>query len=203
MVTKTGTPGSNGSNGATPTAGGDGGDASFTDSGVIGLDSLTYFVLGGDGSVYAFGDARYHGSRGAKWSNGAVVGIAVDSATGGYWLVTSRGAVYGEDAPDYGSASKHPLTSPIVAIAAAPDGDGYWLAAQDGEVYSYGAASHGTAAPGRLGSPVIGIAANPSGKGFWLATAAGTIICSKRSGSYGEVPKTAHSEPITAFSSAP
>ncbi|MGO8723281.1 MAG: hypothetical protein ACLQRM_11185 [Acidimicrobiales bacterium] len=166
-------------------------------------DGQGYFVLGGDGSVYAFGDARYHGSRGAKWSNGAVVGIAVDSATGGYWLVTSRGAVYGEDAPDYGSASKHPLTSPIVAIAAAPDGDGYWLAAQDGEVYSYGAASHGTAAPGRLGSPVIGIAANPSGKGFWLATAAGTIICSKRSGSYGEVPKTAHSEPITAFSSAP
>ncbi|MGA3216410.1 MAG: hypothetical protein ABSD97_12070, partial [Acidimicrobiales bacterium] len=68
-------------------------------------DGQGYFVLGGDGSVYAFGDARYHGSRGAKWSNGAVVGIAVDSATGGYWLVTSRGAVYGEDAPDYGSAS--------------------------------------------------------------------------------------------------
>ena len=58
--------------------------------------------------------------------------MALDDATGGYWLVTSSGAVYGEDAPDLGSASGTVVSSPIVAIAATPEGTGYWLAAQDG-----------------------------------------------------------------------
>ena len=164
-------------------------------------DGKGYFVLAADGSVYAFGDARYHGSRGGRRTDGGVVAMAVDPVTGGYWLVTSKGAVYGEDAPNYGTASKHALASPIVGIAVAPDGKGYALATQDGAVYAYGSASHGPMAHGRLGASVVGIAANPSGKGFWLATASGTIICSGRSGSYGEVPRTAHSEPITAFSS--
>jgi hypothetical protein len=172
---------------------------------VVGMaatsDGKGYFILAGDGSVYAFGDAKYHGSRGGQWTCGAVVGMAVDPATGGYWLVTSRGAVYGEDARNYGSASKHPLASPIVAIAAAPDGTGYWLAAQDGKVYSYGTASHASAVHGHLGSPVIGIAASPSGNGYWLATASGAILGSGGTASYGEVPRAAHSEPITAFSS--
>ena len=86
-----------------------------------------YFIVAGDGSVYAFGDAVYHGSRGGEWTNGAVVGMAVDAATGGYWILTANGAVYGEDAPDYGSPSRHPLASAAVAIAAAPGGTGYWV----------------------------------------------------------------------------
>ena len=62
-------------------------------------DGKGYLVLAADGSVYAFGDATYHGSRGGEWTDGAPVGIAVDAKTGGYWVVTSKGAVYGEDAP--------------------------------------------------------------------------------------------------------
>jgi hypothetical protein len=165
-------------------------------------DGKGYFITAADGSVYAFGDATYHGSRGGQRSNGAVVGMAVDPATGGYWLVTSKGAVYGEDAPNFGSASAHPVPSPIVAMAAAPLGAGYWLAAQNGHVYGYGAATHESATHGRLASPVIGIASSAVGGGYWLATADGAILHVGKSGSFGNVPLRAHSEPLAAFSSA-
>jgi hypothetical protein len=165
-------------------------------------DGKGYFITAADGSVYAFGDARYRGSRGGQWTNGAVVAIAVDPVTGGYWLVTSKGAVYGEDAPNYGSASRHPIPSPIVAMAAAPDGAGYWLAAQDGHVYSYGAAAHESTAHGHLASPVIGIAASRS-DGYWLAMSDGTIVRVGKTGSHGAAPAGAHSAPLVAFSSAP
>ena len=85
-------------------------------------------MVAANGSVYTFGDATYHGSRGGKATDGAIVGIAVDHATGGYWLVTSRGAVYAFDAPNHGSAANLRLVAPVVGMAADPDGTGYWLA---------------------------------------------------------------------------
>jgi hypothetical protein len=163
-------------------------------------DGDGYFILAADGSVYAFGDAKYHGSRGGQWSDGEVVGMALDQATGGYWLVTSSGAVYGEDAPVLGSPSRRPLASPVVAIAATPEGKGYWLAAKDGRVYAYGTTSRPSAAARHLASPVVSIAADPTGDGYWLATAAGGVVRAGKGGCYGHVPGTAHSEPITVFS---
>jgi hypothetical protein len=165
-------------------------------------DGKGYFITAADGSVYAFGDATYHGSQGGQWTNGPIVGMAVDPATGGYWLTTSTGAVYGEDAPNFGSTADRRIPSPIVAMAAAPGGTGYWLAAKDGHVYSYGAAAHVSATHGLLASPVIGIASNSTGGGYWLATADGAIVHVGRGGAYASVHLTAHSEPLTAFSSA-
>ncbi|MGA2529924.1 MAG: hypothetical protein ABSG36_12270 [Acidimicrobiales bacterium] len=163
-------------------------------------DGGGYYILGADGSVYAFGDAKYHGSRGGVSNDGEVVGMALDQATGGYWLVTSSGAVYGEDAPVLGSASRSVLSSPIVDIAATPEGTGYWLAAKDGRVYAYGATSRPSAAARHLASAVVSIAADPSGVGYWLATAAGGVVRVGKGGCYGHVPGAAHSEPITVFS---
>jgi hypothetical protein len=152
--------------------------------------------------VYAFGDADYSGSRGGQCTDGAVVGIAVDPVTGGYWLVTSKGAVYPEGAViNYGSASALQLKSPIVAIAAALNGSGYWLAAQNGDVYSYGVATGTSESHVKVYSPVVGISADPSGHGYWLASADGAISNNGTTRSYGEVPSDARSDPITAFSS--
>jgi hypothetical protein len=87
-------------------------------------------------------------------------------------------------------------------MAAASNGAGYWLAAKDGHVYSFGAAAHVSATHGRLASPVIGIASSSTTGGYWLATADGAIVHVGKSGSYGSVALTAHSEPLSAFSSA-
>ncbi len=59
-----------------------------------------------------------------------------------------------------------------------------------------------SATHGRLASPVIGIASSAADDGYWLATADGAILHVGKSGTYGNVPVRAHSEPLAAFSSA-
>jgi len=159
-----------------------------------------YYVASADGDVYAFGDAVYRGSRGGRNTEGGIVGIAVDRATGGYWLVTRRGGVYAFHAPNHGSVGGRRLASPVVGMAALPDGSGYWLAGANGAVYAYGVPSHGSAAHEHLSSRVVGMATNSAGGGYWLAEASGTILRFGHIDSYGEVPRRAHSEAITAFS---
>ncbi len=174
---------------------------------VVGLGATVngdgYFVVAADGSVYAFGGAKYHGSRGGLRTDGAVIGIAVDPLDGGYWLATSKGAVYAEGAVNWGSAAGLKLASPIVSIAAWPDGAGYWLAAQNGDVYSYGVGADGSKSHENARSPVVGIAPSQSGNGYWLATANGSVIHSGTSRSYGELAAKSLSEQVTAFGSVP
>ena len=43
------------------------------------------------GAYSTFGDALYQGSMGGQTLNKPVVGMAVDAATYGYWLVASDG----------------------------------------------------------------------------------------------------------------
>ncbi|MHB8219892.1 MAG: hypothetical protein ACYDHU_06155 [Acidimicrobiales bacterium] len=58
---------------------------------------------------------------------------------GGYWLVTSDGAVHAfGTAQYYGGANSIHLNKPIVGIVATPDGKGYWLIAADGGVFAFG-----------------------------------------------------------------
>ena len=70
--------------------------------------------------------------------NQPIVGMAPDTATGGYWLVGADGGVFAFDAPYYGSTGNIHLNQPIVGMAASPGGSGYWLAAKDGGIFSFG-----------------------------------------------------------------
>jgi hypothetical protein len=55
---------------------------------------------------------------GGKRLNAPIVGMAADSATGGYWFVASDGGIFSFDAPFMGSMGGRPLNAPIVGIAA-------------------------------------------------------------------------------------
>jgi len=46
--------------------------------------------------------------------NRPVVGMAVDNATSGYWLVASDGGVFAFNAPFLGSTGGAPLKAPVV-----------------------------------------------------------------------------------------
>lgn len=157
-----------------------------------------YLIASADGSVYAFGGAPYHGSRGGQHNGGPIVAIAVDHATGGYWLVTARGAVYGFDAPNHGSAGGLHLAAPIVAMAATSNGGGYWLAGANGTVHHYGDAKLGSGSIARLRGKIVGIVAGPNNGGYWLAASSGEIY------RYGSVPPYGASsrslvDPVTAI----
>lgn len=134
-------------------------------------DGKGYYLLGGDGSVYGFGDATYQGSVGDYRASGAPVSISVDDATGGYWIATSTGHVYNFDAPFHGS---HALgnSSPIVSMAAASTGEGYWLVSADGAVYAEGSVSnYGSAHT----TGITGITPTAKDNGYYLLSGDGAV----------------------------
>ena len=62
-----------------------------------------YYMVGSDGGVFSFGDARFHGSTGGMHLNKPIVGISPTPDNRGYWLVASDGGVFAFDAPFRGS----------------------------------------------------------------------------------------------------
>jgi hypothetical protein len=137
-----------------------------------------YWVVAGDGGVFTFGDARYHGSTGTLPLVRPIAGIAPTPTGDGYWLVADDGGVFSfGDARFFGSLGAMRLNAPIVGIAASPTGEGYWLVAQDGGVFSFGDARfHGSTGAIPLSAPVVGIAATPDGDGYVLAGRDGAVF---------------------------
>jgi hypothetical protein len=90
-----------------------------------------YDLVGGDGGVFAFGDAKSHGSLPGLGITPAkpIVGDAVTTDGAGYWLAGADGGVFAfGDAKSYGSLPGLGITpaKPIVGIAS-PGTGGYWL----------------------------------------------------------------------------
>jgi hypothetical protein len=109
--------------------------------------------------VFAFGDAQYFGSMAKRHLHAPVVGIGVDVATAGYWLVGADGGVFGFGATFYGSLGALTLARPVVGMAATDDGRGYWLVGADGGAFCFGDAPFdGSMAQTRLTGPVRAVA---------------------------------------------
>jgi hypothetical protein len=73
-----------------------------------------------DGGVFTCGDGVFPGSVPALGLHVAdIVGMAADSATGGYWLVGSDGGVFSYNAPFLGSMGGSHLNAPMVGVTTA------------------------------------------------------------------------------------
>jgi hypothetical protein len=80
-------------------------------------DGAGYWLVASDGGIFAFGDAGFYGSMGAKRLSQPVVGMAVPFGGGGYWLVASDGGIFAfGDAAFAGSMGGHRLVAPMVAM---------------------------------------------------------------------------------------
>jgi hypothetical protein len=164
---------------------------------VVGIastaDGLGYYLATSGGYVYTFGDAQWYGDKGNQPLNKPIVGIALDNATGGYWLVAGDGGVFNFNAPFYGSTAGQNLNCAMVALAPSYDDNGYYLfacdggvwnfgdAAFDGSIYSYGNGS----AQNWFGSPIVGGGADPQNRGYW-EVAENNVVCTY--GSVGTQP---------------
>ncbi len=137
-----------------------------------------YRLVASDGGIFAFGDARFHGSTGALVLNRPIVAMAATPSGNGYWLAAADGGIFAfGDARFHGSTGALRLNRPIVAMAATPSGNGYWLAAADGGIFAFGDARfHGSTGALRLNQPIVAMAATRSGNGYWLAAADGGIF---------------------------
>ncbi|HWS46422.1 MAG TPA: hypothetical protein VN636_11210, partial [Acidimicrobiia bacterium] len=70
-----------------------------------------------DGGVFAFGDARFHGSMGAAHLNEPIIGMV--GYGNGYLMVAGDGGVFDfSNKPFDGSLANHPPSAPIIAITA-------------------------------------------------------------------------------------
>ncbi len=147
-------------------------------------DGLGYYVATSAGYVYTFGDAQWQGDMHTQTLTKPIVGITLDKATGGYWLVGGDGGVFAFDAPFYGNTVGDTLACPIVGMAAAPSNNGYYLFGCDGGIYGFGTVSfYGSiysygngSAQQWLGSPIVAGAVDPQGGGYWLV-AQDNVVC--------------------------
>ncbi len=139
-------------------------------------DGSGYFEVDKYGDVAAFGAAVCSGGMTGTPLNRPIVGMAVDPATGGYWLVASDGGVFSFNAPFEGSTGAIRLNKPIVGMGATPDGAGYWLVASDGGVFSFNATFHGGTGLMKLNKPVVGMAVDRSTGGYWLVASDGGVF---------------------------
>jgi hypothetical protein len=95
--------------------------------------------VAGDGGVFTFGDAAFHGSTGSMRLNAPVIAMAMPPDGSGYWLYASDGGVFSFDVPFYGSHPElGPCGDPAVSMRSTRTGNGYWLATRYGRVYGFG-----------------------------------------------------------------
>jgi hypothetical protein len=124
-----------------------------------------YWLMGGDGGVFALGDAPFYGSLGAQSIASSIVAMAATSDGGGYWVYGANGSVTTSgDAVSYGSMlGSIPADAPIVFGASTTSDHGYWLFGRNGGVYAFGSAPFDGSLPGIQVTPTSPIV---TGVGF-------------------------------------
>ena len=167
-------------------------------SGVVSIqptpDGHGYWLVGPDGSVFAFGDAGFYGSL------PSALGTRIVPSTPHAGALGSRAVV----------GTGHAAEVPIVGFAPTADGHGYSMVADDGTVYSFGDARFlgslpsvgiqvppvritGFARPStvQLALPlatVSGITGTPDGNGYWIVSLDGGVFSFGDAHFFGSIP---------------
>ena len=170
-----------------------------------GTDRLGYWVLAGDGRVFAFGIAPGLRSSSPTGATGPAAGMTwTGNATSGYMVADSDGGV-----ATFGTAqTSAPATGArppgrVVGIAVDPaDYRSYWLVGAGGQVIPYGDARSYGSVPRRLAAPVVGMAATPAGGGYWLVSARGGVFSFGDAKFFGSAPSHIGS-PIVGMAPTP
>ncbi len=168
-------------------------------------DAGGYWLVGADGGVFSYGDARFVGSTGGIHLNRPIVGMAPTPSGGGYWLAGSDGGIFSfGDAAFFGSTGGIHLNQPIVGMAPTTDGRGYWLVATDGGIFSYGDARFfGSTGRIHLNRPIVGMALTPGGQGYWLVASDGGIFSFGDASFFGSTGGIHLNQPIVGMAPTP
>ena len=166
------------------------------DAPIVGMVPSTtgqgYFMVGSDGGVFAFGDARFAGScPGIGGCAGTAVAVMPDATGKGYWLVTSVGDVYAfGDAPYEGDGPAGAGT--VTDAVASPGGEGYWLLYANGTVLPFGDAASLSGPVGYTNAfdPATAVFPTSDGRGLWVASARGDVFPSGNAPFLGSMSAT-------------
>jgi myo-inositol-hexaphosphate 3-phosphohydrolase len=139
-----------------------------------------YWMIGTDGKVYAFGDAKRYGD--ASLSPGAqAVDLEPTPSGNGYWIVDDQGHIYNKgDAKIFGGDVDRSLLSSteiITSISSTKSGNGYWVFTNLGRVVPFGDATfYGEMSKTKLNGPVLDSIPTASGKGYYMVGSDGGIF---------------------------
>jgi hypothetical protein len=156
-----------------------------------------YWMLGADGAIYPFGDARSFGSP-PPGPGRAAVDVEPSPSGKGYWVLDDAGAIstFG-NAPAYGGIPRvmlGPGEAPT-SLSATPTGQGYWVFTNRGRAVAFGDAKFlGDVSTRALNGPVLDSVATPSGQGYYMVASDGGIFAfgdARFSGSMGGKPLNA------------
>ncbi len=136
-----------------------------------------YLLLSSNGAVHHFGEAKSYGSDLGKLKTGVTaVSLAIDPATGGYWILTSDGGIGGFNAPVAGSL-KGDLGGTEPVELAGPAAGGYLVLTSDGGVHPFGGVHWYGSDAGRLptGVTAVSFALDPKTGGYWILRSDGGV----------------------------
>ena len=156
-----------------------------------------YWMVGRDGAVYGFGDARHTGSVSGLGRGVEAVDLEPTRSLDGYWIVTNLGNVraFG-DAPYLGGLDGAvAFGEAVTSISRTASGRGYWLFTTRGRVVGFGDAPHlGDMSAVRLNGPVLDSIPSPTGNGYYMVASDGGIFTfgdAVFQGSMGGIPLNA------------
>jgi glucose/arabinose dehydrogenase len=135
-----------------------------------------YWMVGRDGTVYPFGDARGYGDA----PTGSAVDLEPTPSGNGYWIVDEGGRVFAfGDAVSHGDVDRARLAAgeKVTSLSATPSGAGYWVFTTRGRVLPFGdAAFLGDVSNLALAAPVLDSIPTPSGRGYYMVAGDGGIF---------------------------
>jgi hypothetical protein len=132
-----------------------------------------YWMVGTDGRIYPFGDARSYGDA-PPTPGTKTVSMEATPSGNGYWILDGAGKVsaFGDADP----TSLHPGEH-LASLSPTPSGQGYWIFTDQGRVFPYGDATFfGDMSRTKLNGPVLGSIPTPSGRGYYMVASDGGIF---------------------------
>jgi Fibronectin type III domain len=121
------------------------------------------------------------------------------AGSGGYWMVTAAGKVYGFGVPTFGDAP----TGTATHIEPHPSGAGYWVLDANGTVSNFGTAPALGNASLHAGEKAVSLSATPTGTGYWVFTDKGRAIPFGTAAFHGDMADARLNGPILGSVATP
>jgi hypothetical protein len=173
-----------------------------------------YWMLGADGGVYTFGDARYFGSPSQNHTftcdvnnpDGCDYPVSMAPTGDGYEIITTQGHLYPYgNAPTFGHfPAPNALPGPIVFLDSTGSGQGLWAIDSTGCVYTVGDAHFFGDMCGRhLNAPIVYAWITPDEQGYWLLGGDGGVFTFGDAGFFGSTGGLKLNAPVAAITATP
>jgi myo-inositol-hexaphosphate 3-phosphohydrolase len=161
-----------------------------------------YWMVGSDGKVYEFGDAKHHGNIDLP-AGAQAVDLEPTPSGNGYWVIDDLGHVFAKgDAKHFGDVTRSalPSTDVITSLSATKSGNGYWVFTSSGRALPFGGAVwHGDMRDAKLNGPVLDSIATSSGNGYYMVGSDGGIFSFGDAKFYGSMGDKKLNAPVQSL----